>query len=149
MKRVFVLLVLVGLLVTACASGGGATQPTSVVSQSQNPPEPPKPTPTTVPLPDDIPVMTGATDLQVNESDIYYIIKASLNNVVDFYNKEMVAKGWREQEKPSVLGSFGRMYFAKPDKQVSFLLTYSEVLNQVQVRITIIGLNVANPTPMK
>ncbi len=147
MKQVFVLLILVAFLMTACASGGG--QPTSVAPQSQNTPEPPKPTPTTVPLPDDIPVMPGATDLQVNESDIYFIIKATLTNVVDFYNKAMIDKGWREQEKPSVLGSFGRLYFAKPDKQVSFLLTYSEVLNQVQVRITIIGLNVANPTPMK
>jgi hypothetical protein len=41
------------------------------------------------------------------------------------------------------------MYYATPDQQASFFLTYSEPLSQVQVRLTIMTLNVANPTAVK
>ncbi len=91
--------------------------------------------------------MPGATDLNVSESDISYVVKSNLEGVISFYQKEMVVKGWKEQEKPSILGDFGRMYFASSDQQVSLLLNYSPSLNQVVVRITIITLRVLEPTP--
>lgn len=143
--KIFTTLVLMVML-TACSAGGGASQPTPAAPSA---PSIAPPTATAVPVPSNIPIMPGATELRVTESDIAFIVKADLNKVIEFYSKEMPAKGWREQEKPSALGNFGRMYFATADQQVSFFLTYSEPLNQVQVRLTIISLNVANPTPVK
>lgn len=147
MNKVFCVLILVGALVAACSTGA-PSQPTSAPQVPSAPPTA-QATATAVAVPSNIPIMPGATDLRVTESDIAFVVKSDLNKVIEFYSKEMPAKGWREQEKPSALGTFGRMYFAAADTQVSFFLTYSEPLNQVQVRMTIIGLNVANPTPVK
>lgn len=143
--KILVALVLV-LTLSACAQTG-TPQPTAPAQQGVPPTA--APTATAVPVPQNIPIMPGATELRVTESDISFFVKADLNKVIEFYSKEMLAKGWREQEKPSALGNFGRMYFATENQQVSFFLTYSEPLNQVQVRMTIISLNVANPTPGK
>jgi hypothetical protein len=145
MKTVFFSFILFALLLTACSSSA-PSQPAA--SAPAAPPTAP-PTATAVAVPSNIPIMPGATELRVTEADIVYIIKSDLNKVIEFYGKEMPAKGWREQEKPSALGTFGRMYFATPDQQVSFFLTYSEPLNQVQVRMTMMSLNVANPTAVK
>jgi len=148
MRKVFFALVVFTLVLSACSSGA-PSQPSSSAPAAPSAPPAVPPTATAVPVPSNIPIMPGATELRVTEADIAFIVKADLNKVIEFYSKEMPAKGWREQEKPSALGSFGRMYFATADQQVSFFLTYSEPLNQVQVRLTIISLNVANPTPVK
>ena len=149
MKRVFLALVWGVLLLSACSSGSGASQPaSSAPGAPQNPAPTVPPTPAPI-VPDNIPIMSGATDMNVTESSISYYSKANLQQVMDFYSKEMIAQGWREQEQPAILGTFGRMYFATPQQQVSFMLMYSEPLTQVQVRMTIIFLNAANPTPGK
>ncbi len=121
------------------ASSGG-NQP-NVVSTAQ-------PTPT-LSVPSDILIMPGATDLNVNAAAISYVVKSDLQGVIDFYEKGMPAKGWTQTEKPSILGTFGRANYANPGHQVSLLLSYSEPLNQVVVRMNIVTLNVfqATPTP--
>lgn len=141
-----ILMTLLVLTLSACTAPS-TVQPTAPAQPVALPTA--MPTATPVPVPQNIPIMPNATELQVTESDISFFVKADLNKVIEFYSKEMLAKGWREQEKPSALGNFGRMYFATENQQVSFFLTYSEPLNQVQVRMTIISLNVANPTPGK
>jgi hypothetical protein len=146
MKKILLAFVLMVVL-SACASTGA--QPPATITASQTVQLTAVPTATPVPVPSNIPIMPNATDLRVTESDIAFFVKSDLNKVIEFYSKEMPARGWREQEKPSALGNFGRMYFATENQQVSFFLTYSEPLNQVQVRMTIINLNVANPTPVK
>lgn len=149
MKTVFFSFILFALLLTACSSGAPSQPAVSAPAAPPAASEPPKATATPVPVPSNIPIMQGATELRVTEADIAYIIKSDLNKVIEFYGKEMPAKGWREQEKPSALGMFGRMYYATLDQQVSFFLTYSEPLSQVQVKMTIMSLNVANPTAVK
>ena len=149
MKTVFFSFILFVILLTACSSGAPSQPASGAPAAPQAATEPPKPTATQVAVPSNIPVMQGATDLKVTEADIVYIIKSDLTKVIEFYSKEMPAKGWREQEKPTALGLFGRMYYATPDQQASFFLTYSEPLSQVQVRLTIMTLNVANPTAVK
>ncbi|MBM3129070.1 MAG: hypothetical protein FJ009_10675 [Chloroflexi bacterium] len=149
MKKLFFALVLFLVVLSACSSGAPSQPASSAPAAPPAAPEPPKATATPVPVPSNIPIMQGATELKVTEADITYIVKSDLNKVIEFYSKEMPAKGWREQEKPTALGLFGRMYYATPDQQASFFLTYSEPLNQVQVRLTIMSLNVANPTPGK
>jgi hypothetical protein len=137
------------IALSACSSSAPSQPASSAPAAPQGTPEPPKATATSVAVPANIPIMPGATELQVTEADIVYIVKSDLTKVIEFYSKEMPAKGWREQEKPTALGLFGRMYYATADQQASFFLTYSEPLNQVQVRLTIMSLNVANPTPGK
>jgi hypothetical protein len=148
MKQRSFALVLFVVLLTACSSGGASQPSAAAPAAPQNPAPTVPPTPAPI-VPDNIPIMSSATDLNVTESSISYYIKANLQQVMDFYSKEMIAKGWREQEQPAILGTFGRMYFATPQERVSLLLMYSEPLNQVQVRLTIIGLNIANPAPGK
>lgn len=148
MKKILVALVVFAIALSACSSSA-PSQPSSAPNAPSSAPAAPQPTATAVAVPSNIPIMPGATELRVTEADIAFIVKSDLNKVIEFYTQEMLAKGWREQEKPSALGAFGRMYFATPDQQVSFFLTYSEPLQQVQVRMTIISLNVANPTPVK
>ncbi len=145
------IVLVLALGVTACSSGAAPStsgQPNAVANTQPNAPGATQAPPTaTLAVPADIPIMTGATELKVNEADISYIVKDSLKNVMNFYGKEMVAKGWKEQEPPSDLGGFGRMYYSNPGHQASFWLTYSEPLNQVIVRINLVYLNVFNATP--
>ncbi len=98
-------------------------------------------------VPDNIPIPDGATDLKVSQSDISYVLKGSLKDTMDNLDKQMVAKGWKEQEQPSVITDFGRMYYQDPAHQVSILLNASPTLNQVVVRMTLITLNVFESTP--
>ncbi len=155
-RRLILGLIVLLLVLTACSSGtapaapstGG--QPNSSGNTQPNAPAPTQGPPTATPaVPDDIPIMKGATDMNVNEAQLSYIVKDSLQNVMDYYGKEMPTKGWKVQEPPSILGSFGRMFYSNPNHQASFMLTYSEANNQVIVRIYLITLNVfaASPTP--
>jgi hypothetical protein len=149
-KRVFCT-VLLATALAACSPGGGGVQPaqpaassagggnTVVIVVTNTPtPEPQAPA--------NVPIMPGATDLNVTQSDISYVIKSDLNSVMAYYEKEMLAKGWKEQDKPSVIGDFGRMYFSDPEHQVSMLLNYSPSLNQVVIRMSLITLNVVEDT---
>ena len=150
-KRVFCTVVLLAVVLAACSPGGGGVQPAQpaassagdgntivIVVTNTSTPEPQ--------VPANIPIMPGATDLNVTQSDISYVIKSDLNNVIAFYEKEMLAKGWKEQDKPAVIGDFGRMYFSDPEHQVSMLLNYSPSLNQVVIRMNLITLNVVEGT---
>jgi len=106
---VFVILMIV---LAACSSGGGGGGAQPAEPAPAGPTIPPGAqvvvvTATATPqaaVPDNIAVMPGATDLNVSEADISYVIKSDLNGVIAFYQKEMAAKGWKEQEKPSIIG---------------------------------------------
>lgn len=146
-KYLFCLVILFAVALVACSSGS-SPQPVQPAGEGGGGVIVVTSTPTPAPqVPDNIAIMPGATDLNVSESDISYVVKSKLEDVISFYQKEMVAKGWKEQEKPSVIGDFGRMYFASSDQQVSLLLNSSPSLNQVVVRISIITLRVVEPTP--
>ncbi len=107
------------------------------------------PTGTPVPpvqVPANIPVMEGATDLQVKQSGITYVDKSSMKDAMDYFGKEMPARGWKEQEKAAVISDFGRMYFEDPTHQVSILFNASPTINQVVIRMTLMTLNVVEGT---
>jgi hypothetical protein len=150
-KKLFLCFALTILVFLAACSSGGGAQPVLPTSSSDNSgsvvivvTNTPTPSPQ---VPANIPIMPGATDMNVSESDISYVIKSDLNGVIAFYEKEMIAKGWKEQEKPSVIGDFGRMYFEDPSNQVSLLLNSSPSLNQVVIRMTLVHLTVVEDTP--
>jgi len=137
-------LVLLALALAACS----ASPATSNTGGGGPAVAPGTPQATSTP-PANIPIMPGATDIDISESAINFVIKSDLQNVIDFYEKELSARGWKEDEKPSVIATFGRMNFSKADLQLSMVLNASPALNQVVVRMTIIYLNVfqATPTP--
>ncbi len=149
-RKLFFGMIAVLIALTACSSGAAPAAPPSSGQPNpvSNAPAATQAPPTATPaVPADIPIMSGATDMNVNESQLSYIVKNTLQEVMDFYGKQMIAQGWKEQEPASILGAFGRMYYAKPDHQASFMLTYSEANNQVIVRINMITLNVFSGTP--
>jgi hypothetical protein len=139
-------MVLMAVVLAACSPGGAqpaqpAQQPAAPSTDSGNVIVVTN-TPTPAPkVPDTIAIMPGATDVNVTDSDVSYVIKSSLDNAISFYQKEMAAKGWKEQEKPSIIGDFGRMYFSTSNQQVSMLLNASPSLNQVVIRMTIVKLS--------
>ncbi len=143
MKRIVWAVLLGVCLVVACSPAAPASQPAAAPAAA-GPTDTPAPP---VQVPANIPVMEGATDLQVNQSDITYVVKSSLKDAMDYFGKEMPARGWKEQEKPAVISDFGRMYFEDPTHQVSILLNASPTINQVVVRMTLITLNVVEGTP--
>ncbi len=145
--------VLLAVAVAACSpagggggGGGGAAPATNsgekVIVVTNTPTPGPQ-------VPENVPIMPGATDLNVTGSDVSYVIKSDMQGVMDFYQKELAAKGWTQQEKPSVLGDFGRLYYKTPDYQLSIMLNASPSLNQVVIRISRMHLTVfeGSPTP--
>ena len=149
-RQIVCWLVLSVVMLAACSpAGGGGAQPVQPAAPSGGGnvivvTNTPTPSPQ---VPANIPIMPGATDLNVSEADISYVIKSDLNGVISFYQQEMAAKGWREQEKPSIIGDFGRMFYATPEQQASFILNASPSLNQVVIRISLIYLKVVEATP--
>ena len=148
MKRTMMLCACIVFLTLALTACGSATVAPAPPRTSSGGPSAANATPKAVPTaPANIPIMPGATDLDVSESSISYVIKSDLQKVIAFYEKELIAKGWKEDEKPSIIGFLGRMNFSNPDHQLSMILNYSETLNQVVIRMSIIYLNVVQPTP--
>lgn len=139
------------VLLMACSSGAGTPAPggSSAPLVPSGPVQVVTSTATaTAAVPANIPIMPGATDLRVSESDIYFVIKSDLQGVIDYYEKEMPARGWKEQDKSPIIGDFGRLYFSDPEHQVSMQLTSSPTLNQVVIRMSLIYLNVVEtPKP--
>jgi hypothetical protein len=151
-RRIFSGIVLVAIFLAACSPTGGGgdspAQPAQPAAATESGPVivvTSTPTPSAQ-VPANIPIMPGATELKVSESDISYVVKSDLQSVIDFYEKEMLAKGWKEQEKPSIIADFGRMNFDRSDRQVSLLLNASPSLNQVVIRMSLIYLNVVEKT---
>ncbi len=143
MKRSLLIALLAACLLAACSGGAAApaTQPAPAAPIATNTPAP------EAKVPSNIPVMEGATDLNVTQSDISYVVKGKLEDVMSYFDKEMTARGWKEQEKPAVISDFGRMYFQDQTHQVSILLNASPTLNQVVVRMTLVTLNIVESTP--
>ncbi len=143
MKRSLLIALLAAYLLAACSGGAAApaTQPAPAAPIATNTPAP------EAKVPSNIPVMEGATDLNVTQSDISYVVKGKLEDVMSYFDKEMTARGWKEQEKPAVISDFGRMYFQDQTHQVSILLNASPTLNQVVVRMTLVTLNIVESTP--
>ena len=130
MKKPVLILVIAGLLlaflVSACgggktaptanppvSSGGGSTEPTGSSSV-----EPANTQPTAEPaspaqrIPEDLPIMEGATNLDVvsDGSNVKYQIEGDVNTVMTFYQENLPQFGWEPTRSPdSAIGAIGTM----------------------------------------
>ncbi len=146
MKNLLFILLFAVCLLAACSSSAAPQPASQPPSQPAAPVDTPTPRPQ-VQVPSNIPVMDSATDLKVTQSNISYVVKGSLKDVMAYFDKEMTARGWKEQEPASVITDFGRMYYEDPTHQVSILLNASPTINQVVVQMTLMTLNVVEGTP--
>jgi hypothetical protein len=113
----FVLLV----LLVACSKGEEASGPAEnpIATQGSLPSTQKSPAPTKAPLgvPEDVPVMPDAYELQIpNEVTVYYKVDLPLKDVVTFYNEELPNYGWEQPKIPdSALGAMAQMARSKSD----------------------------------
>jgi hypothetical protein len=145
-KVIFVLatIIILSVLSVAC-SKGQATTPAQNPITTQSPgtasqvPVVVTSEPTTVP--DDVPVMPDAYELQVpNQLNVIYKVDLQIKDVVTFYQQELPLKGWDQINNPdSVVGSMAQMSRSKSNgDRITFSLQYNPVgeFSIVQIYIT-------------
>ena len=139
-KPVLVLLGLVLILsLIGCFGGGGE-------------PEDPNSTPTAVgeapvadsqgeSVPEDVPIMPGAYDLDVVRSgtQVNYTIDGDIQSVMDFYAEELEALGWMPTRAPdSAIGAIGTMSRENEEGDViSLNMSYNQNGDFVLVQIAV------------
>lgn len=90
-------------------------------------------------VPPDIPIMDGDKSAFVGtEQNITYTIDMEFQQVLDYYQREMPARGWSEVEGSSVISdNFATLQYTKPGKQADISITEIPILGQVTVLISI------------
>lgn len=86
--------------------------------------------------PDDIPVISGGTDLVASETEIVYFTETEFQKVVDFYEAEMPKNGWTKVpgESKSEEGQ-ATLVFTKDTRKAK--IEISDMFIQVSVSISI------------
>ena len=89
--------------------------------------------------PDDIPIMDGKRSAEITSANlISYIIDAAFDDVVAFYDREMVANGWKKEENDSdQKKSFASLVFEKDGRRATVIIAEVPFLNQTSVSIEI------------
>jgi hypothetical protein len=123
---------------TAAPATTQATNPVFTQVESGQTPVPTKAAPT---VPSDVPVMTGAYDLEVPTSvNVTYKVDAQIKDVVAFYETSLSEAGWSQTSNPdSVVGAMAQMSRSKPNgDRITFSLQYNPVgeFTIVQIFIT-------------
>jgi hypothetical protein len=90
-------------------------------------------------VPPDIPVMEGEKNAFFgSEETITYTIDAGFQDVLDYYQREMPARGWTKIEGSSVVTeALATLQYEKPDRKATVVLTEIPFVNQVTVAINI------------
>ncbi len=87
--------------------------------------------------PEDIPVMTDATDESSFGTMSTYSSPSAFDVVVEFYKKEMVTKGWAAQEGGMAADGFAQLSFTKDNRTASVMITADKDKNVTTVMVTI------------
>ena len=148
----FALIVALGL----AACGGAATPQiaaTSVVNSSGGEPTATsasaaptaQPEPTTVPknpVPDDVPMMPGATKLKTTADNTYIayeVASTTVEAVTKFYQDELLTHGWEQiNRSDSGFGDSITLLRTKPDQNISVTIQSVAGSETVRVQITLI-----------
>ncbi len=139
-----IILVLLVLLV-ACSKGEETSGPAEnpIATQGSLPSVQNSPVSTKAPLgvPEDVPVMPDAYELQIpNAVTIYYKVDLPLKDVVAFYQDELTNYGWDQPKNPdSAVGAMAQMARSKSDgDRITFSIQYNPVgeFTVVQISLT-------------
>lgn len=89
--------------------------------------------------PEDIPLMDGKRSLELFSANLVtYTIDADFEDVVAFYDREMVANGWRKNEADSNKNqNLATLVFEKDGRKATVVIAKVPVLNQTTVSIEI------------
>jgi hypothetical protein len=89
--------------------------------------------------PEDIPIMDGNRSAEITSSNlISYIIDAAFDDVIAFYDREMVANGWKKEENDSKQNQgFASLVFEKEGRRATIIIAEVPILNQTSVSIEI------------
>ncbi len=90
-------------------------------------------------FPADIPIMEGDTsDMSGTPATIAYSVDAELQDAVDFYRREMPARGWAEAAGSKVEAEEAELHFQKDSRKVTVKIA-EDFFFGVQVTITVEG----------
>jgi hypothetical protein len=90
--------------------------------------------------PADIPIMEGKRSAEVMSSNlISYVIDAAFDDVVNFYDREMVAQGWvkNESESKKTANLIQQLVFEKDGRKATITIAEVPFVNQINVTIEI------------
>lgn len=92
-------------------------------------------------IPEDIPVMDGEKNAFVGSSQaISYFIDADVGLVLEFYQREMPARGWSKIDYGTMVTDVSaELHYEKEDRKATVVISEVPVLGQVTVVITIEG----------
>jgi len=90
-------------------------------------------------IPDEIPVMEGEKSAFVgSQTAISYFIKAEFDQVLDFYQREMPARGWKQIDfGTTTTDSSAELHYEKANKKATVVITTVPFVEQVTIVITI------------
>jgi hypothetical protein len=89
--------------------------------------------------PEDIPVMADATDQSAFGTMTTYSSPSAFDDVVNFYKKEMVAKGWTAKDDGMAMDGFAQLSFTKDNRTASVMITADTDTKVTSVMISIEG----------
>jgi len=84
----------------------------------------------------DIPMMKDATEKNRFGDTTMYKSATKLADVVKFYQKEMIAAGWKASGEPQISDEFAQLEFTKGDQQAEIMLTADKGATQVIINVT-------------
>lgn len=89
--------------------------------------------------PEDVPLLTDATDVSSFGDLISYTSTTSLEDATEFYNTEMAANGWAAQPGGVGAPGFAQLTFTKDDRTASITITFDESANMSTILIQVSG----------
>jgi len=131
------------VLLAACSRGGtpaagseGTAAPTGVPGTGGTAPAPAA---TEETLPSDIPIIEDTSIERASEGTLEYRVPMPLQDVVDYYQAELLAQGWEETGRPNIFGAVATLRYSKEvegkTRGLSVSLQYNENAQSTLVRL--------------
>jgi hypothetical protein len=99
----------------------------------------PAPAATEETLPSDIPIIEDAPIERASEGTLEYRVPMPLQDVLDYYQTELLAQGWEESGRPNILGTIASLRYSKEvegkTRGLSVSLQYNENSESTLVRL--------------
>lgn len=85
----------------------------------------------------DLPIMADATEKGTLGDTIFYKTASKLADVVEFYQKEMAAAGWKADDDPTIMDTLAMLGFTKDGQTAQIMISSDQDDDVTQVMISI------------